>query len=524
MPEPQTLFVPSWGDLRHFLPETVLFATFLAALLVDVAVRGRRPGAAFGVTLAGCLTALALAVADQPGAPVAVLGKLLVVDGMTAFFRILFALVAVVVVLFSWSSEEIMGRRREHKGEYYALVALLTGGMCVMAGARDIVMMFLSMELVGITSYVMAGYMRTSLRSTEAAVKYVIFGAVSTAIMLYGLSLLYGLTGAATFEGIRAALLAQEAQPGGVDRFALLVVTILIVAGLAYKIAAVPFHFWCPDVYEGAPTPIAALFSVGPKAAGFALMIRFFYTTLTVPAAAGGAAAAAASDGAAAPATGGVLGGLDWPLLVAALSVATMTYGNLVALRQSNVKRLLAYSSIAHVGYVLMGFLLLTPAGLQAILFYLLVYAVMNLGAFLFVVAVNNRLQSEELPDYAGLGFRAPWAAVMMTIFLFSLTGLPPTAGFIGKMYLFAEVINRHYFWLAVVGVVNSVVSLFYYMKIAKAMWFASAEANARPALRLAPAHLAIMALLAAPTIVLGLWWSDFKDLADRAIAGFAGM
>jgi NADH-quinone oxidoreductase subunit N len=201
-----------------------------------------------------------------------------------------------------------------------------------------------------------------------------------------------------------------------------------------------------------------------------------------------------------------------------------MTYGNLVALRQTNVKRLLAYSSIAHVGYLLMGLLLLTRAGLAAILFYLFVYALMNLGAFLFVVALNNRLRSEEIADYAGLGFRAPWAAIMMTVFLFSLTGLPPTAGFIGKMYLFAEVINRQYFWLAVVGVLNSVVSLFYYMKIAKAMWFAGDEANRRGALRLEPLHVAVLALLAVPTVALGLTWSYFKGLADWAVARIAGM
>jgi NADH-quinone oxidoreductase subunit N len=201
-----------------------------------------------------------------------------------------------------------------------------------------------------------------------------------------------------------------------------------------------------------------------------------------------------------------------------------MTYGNLVALRQTNLKRLLAYSSIAHVGYLLMGFLLLTPAGLQAILFYLLVYALMNLGAFFVVVALNNRLRSEELADYEGLGFRAPWVAIMMMIFLFSLTGLPPTAGFIGKMYLFAEVVNRHYWWLAVIGVLNSVVSLFYYMKVAKAMYFARDEAAARGPLRLAPLHMAILVLLAVPTVLFGIWWSPLKSLADRAMAGFVGM
>lgn len=508
--ETLALNAPRWGDLRHFVPETVLVATFLATLLADLVVRGRRPALPFALSLAGCLIALAVAAGSLPDSPRTILGGLVVVDGMAGFFRILFPLVAVVTILFSWASGEIMGPGREHKGEFYALVALMTFGMCVMASAADLIMLYLSLELVSLTSYVLAGYMRTSLRSTEASLKYVIFGSVSSGVMLYGLSLLFGLTGATTFEGIRAALVAGRA-----DNFALLVATVFVLAGLGYKIAAVPFHFWCPDVYEGAPTPVTALFSVGPKAAGFALMIRFFYTTLLTP---GGGAAA---GGAATP--GGVIvGPADWPLLIAVLSVVTMTYGNLVALRQTNVKRLLAYSSIAHVGYLLMGFLMLTAAGLEAILFYLLVYAVMNLGAFLFVIALNNRLGGEEISDYVGLSARAPWVALMMMVFLFSLTGLPPTAGFIGKVYLFAEVINRHWFWLAIVGALNSVISLFYYMKIAKAMYFA--PAGDRAALRLDPLHAAVLVLLAAPTLVLGVYWTPFKSLVDRAVAGFAGL
>ncbi len=507
--ETLALNIPDWGDLRHFVPETVLVITFLAALLADLVARGRRPGAPFAVTLAGCLVALALAVAGLPAGPQPILGRLVVVDGLAGFFRILFPLIAVITVLFTWASGEIMGPRRENKGEFYPLVALMTFGMCVMAEASDLIMLYLSLELVSLTSYVMAGYMRGNLRSTEASLKYVIFGAVSSGVMLYGLSLLYGLTGETTFAGIRDALVAGRA-----DNFALLVATVLVLAGLGYKIAAVPFHFWCPDVYEGAPTPVTALFSVGPKAAGFALMIRFFYSTLLSP----GEVAAA---GGAAPAGGALVGPTDWPLLIAVLSVVTMTYGNLVALRQTNVKRMLAYSSIAHVGYLLMGFLMLTQAGLQAILFYLLVYALMNLGAFLFVIALNNRLGGEDLADYAGLSARAPWVAIMMMVFLFSLTGLPPTAGFIGKMYLFAEVVNRHYFWLAVVGALNSVVSLFYYMRIARAMYFTPGSGEP---IRLAPLHTAVLVLLAVPTLALGVYWSPFKGLVDRAVAGFTGL
>jgi NADH-quinone oxidoreductase subunit N len=496
--------IPDWSDLGRWIPEAVLCVTFLVAILGDLVVRGRKPMVPFAISVFGLVTAGAYAVATVGDAGLGegftIMGDLVVVDGMAAFFRLLFIFAGLATVLFAWTSEEIMGRKRENKGEFYALTVLLTAGMMVMAEARDLLMLYLSMEAVGLTSYVMAGYMRTSLRSTEASLKYVIYGAVSSAIMLYGLSLLFGMTGSLDFAGIRAGLVGGE-----VNGFALLVAVVLVIAGMSYKIAAVPFHFWCPDVYEGAPTPVAAIFSVGPKAAGFALMIRFFYTTL----AAGPDAAASSS----------LVEMINWPLLLAVISAVTMTYGNLVALRQSNVKRLLAYSSIAHVGYLLMGFVLLSDAGLQAMLFYLLVYTLMNLGAFFFVVAINNHLKSEELADYVGLGFRAPWAGAMMVVFLASLTGIPPFAGFIGKFYLFAAVLDRQWFWLAIVAGVNSVVGLYYYFKVAKAIFLTSpVEGSDTSPLKLHWLQYTVMGVLAIPTIVLGLYWGQFKDLADQAI------
>jgi NADH-quinone oxidoreductase subunit N len=357
------------------------------------------------------------------------------------------------------------------------------------------------MEAVGLLSYVLAGYMRGSLRSTEAALKYVVFGAVSSGIMLYGLSLLFGMTGSMDFNDIRTVLVGD-----GINPFSLLVVVILVIAGMSYKIAAVPFHFWCPDVYEGAPTPVSAFFSVGPKAAGFALMIRFFYTTM----AAGPHAAASASP----------VQTINWPLLLAVISAVTMTYGNLVALRQTNVKRLLAYSSIAHVGYLLMGFVLLSAEGLAAILFYLLVYTLMNLGAFFFVVAVNNKLKSEDLRDYVGLGFRTPWAATMMVVFLASLTGIPPFAGFVGKFYLFTAAMDKSLFWLVILAAVNSVIGLYYYFKVVKAMFLTrpAEDADTSP-IGLHWLQYTVLAVLAIPTLGLGLFFEQFKALADAAIA-----
>ncbi len=492
--------IPSWSDLAFWRPEAILAVTFLLALVGDLVVRGRRPWVPFAVTVFGLITAGSYAVADL-GAPAhTIMGDLIVVDGLAAFFRILFIFTGLATVLYAWTSEEIMGPKRENKGEFYALTAFLTLGMCVMAEAKDLLMLFLSMEAVGLTSYVMAGYMRSSLRSTEASLKYVLFGAVSSAIMLYGLSLLYGMTGSMQFAGIRTGL-----EAGTVAPFGLLVAVVLVLAGMSYKIAAVPFHYWAPDVYEGAPTPVSALFSVGPKAAGFALMIRFFFTTL----AAGPDANASANN----------IGQINWPLLMSVIAAATMTYGNLVALRQDNVKRMLAYSSIAHVGYLLMGFVLLTDAGLQAILFYLLVYTLMNLGAFFFVVAVNNHLKSEHLDDWVGLGFRMPWAGAMMVVFLASLTGVPPFAGFVGKLYLFTAVMDRQWFWLVIVAALNSVVSLYYYFRVVKHMFLMTPPEGADMSpLKLHWLQYTIMGALALPTVGLGLYFGQFKDLADQAI------
>jgi NADH-quinone oxidoreductase subunit N len=502
--------IPSWADLQWWLPELVLCLTFLFALIGDMLARGRRPVVPFAISVLGLVVAGVLAVVDSgaamPAAGRSIMGDLVVVDGLAAFFRLLFLFAGLATVLFAWTSEEIMGRRRENKGEFYALTVLMTVAMMVMAEARDLLMLYLSMEGVGLVSYVMAGYMRTSLRSTEASLKYVIFGAVSSAIMLYGLSLLYGLTGSLRFDGIREALLA-----GGVDPFGLLVAVVLILAGMSYKIAAVPFHFWCPDVYEGAPTPVAALFSVGPKAAGFALMIRFFYSTLAV--------------GTNPAASVALINAINWPLLVAVISAVTMTFGNLVALRQDNVKRMLAYSSIAHVGYLLMGFVLLSDDGLAAILFYLLVYTLMNLGAFFFVVAVNNHLKSEELVDYSGLFYRMHWTAgVMMVIFLGSLTGVPPFAGFVGKLYLFMAAMDRQWFWLVILAGLNSVVSLYYYFRVVKVMFFSRPPEGTDPApLRLHWLQYVVLASLAVPTVALGLFFGRFKDLADASIRAMAG-
>ena len=492
----------SWSDIGYYVPELIMLGTFLGCILLDLFLP-KRPHLVFGKLVVGTLLALGVALVKPPSGEHFIFGQMMVVDAFSHFFRIVFLGITLVTAIFSFSSREIMGRDREHQSEFYALLALMCFGMMSMASATDLIMLALTIELVSIASYVMAGFARFSLRSSEAAMKYVLWGAVSSGVMFYGISLFYGLTGAPGYAAVRDGLAASSGS-----EVTVLVAILFVMAGIGYKISAVPFHFWTPDVYEGAPTPVTALFAAGPKAAGFALLIRFFYTTLI------------SGDGGTSMQ---VLRDVQWDILLAILSAATMTWGNLAALRQDNVKRMLAYSSIAHVGYLLMGFVLLTQSGLQAILFYLLVYAIMTLGAFLVVIALNNRLGSEDISDYAGLGFREPILGVAMFVFLISLTGLPPTAGFIGKFYLFAAVGEMGMWWLAILGVLNSVVSLYYYMRIAKAMYFTPAPAGEAGRLGLAVPHVVLVVLLAIPTVVLGLYWSPLKAMADRSVLGFWG-
>jgi NADH-quinone oxidoreductase subunit N len=277
---------------------------------------------------------------------------------------------------------------------------------------------------------------------------------------------------------------------------------VMVTVGFGYKIAAVPFHMWSPDVYEGAPTPVTAFLSVGPKAAGFAVLVRFFYTVFAAPDAAGGMWHLTSS--------------VDWTFMFAVLSAVTMTVGNLVAISQKNVKRLLAYSSIAHAGYMLMGFVLLTAAGLKAILFYLVVYLFMNLGAFYVVVLVENGSRDEDISHFSGLGTRAPFAAISLAVFLFALTGIPPFSGFIGKVYLFAEVIHQGIYWLVLVAAINSVVSLYYYARILKVMFLEDSTETGELSVGFVPRIM--LAILVVPTLLLGVYWEPVIRIAESSV------
>src|SRR5512139_4131844 len=481
-------------SLRYFLPEIAVTATILLLVAVHVASGRRESYAPAILSLLGVGAAILLAGVVPAGAGKAVFEGMAAYDGFAVFFKVLTALATLVVVLMSMDSRELAGRSQ---AEYYIFLLSTLLGMFLLSSATDIVMVYLALELVSIPSYLLAGYLKGKERSTEAAMKYVVYGATASGVMIYGFSLLFGLSGSTQVSEIGRSLAAGKAT------LPMLLAAVMVAVGFGHKIAAVPFHMWSPDVYEGAPTPATAFFSIGPKAAGFAVLVRFYFTVF------------AASE----PGTGlwRLTSAVDWPFLFAALSALTMTVGNLVAVKQSNVKRLLAYSSIAHAGYMLMGFVLLSSAGIEAILFYLVVYLFMNLGAFYVVVLVSNATRGgEDISDFTGLGSRAPFAAVTLSIFLFSLTGIPPFSGFIGKVYLFAEVIHREVYWLAVVAALNSVVSLYYYARIVRAMFLQ--EPKDASVIPVPAVSGAMLVLLAAPTLILGVYWEPVARFAHTSV------
>jgi len=491
------------ASLTLFAPEIALTLGLLAVVLVD-SVGGRfRDASTRILTLATLLAALALSP-SVAGPTREIWSGMLAIDPLGVFFKMLVIGAALVILLaFTFkNSRELWGLGQ---GEFYALLLAVTLANALLASANDLVMLYLSLEMVSIGSYVMVAYMKGDRLSNEASLKYVLFGAVSTGSMLYGLSLLYGLTGTTSLPGVRAAL---EAGLGSDARFALYIIGLLVFAGFGFKTAAVPFHFWCPDVYQGAPTPVTAFLSVAPKAAGFAVMLRFFF---------GSMAFEGAEPWALAPA-------VDWPQVLMLLSVLTMTVGNVAALTQTNMKRLLAYSSIAHAGYLLMGIVALSGAGARGLMIYLLAYLFMNLGAFLVVTLVHRHDDTFDLRDYPGLWQRAPFLTLAMGIFLLSLIGIPPLVGFLGKLYLFYAIIEKgsSYYWYVVVGAVNVAIGAFYYLRVMKTMVVDEAQ-TPRPALVLPLGDRVSLLLLVGANLLPILFWGLIDGWARGAAVLYAG-
>ncbi|MBM3121523.1 MAG: NADH-quinone oxidoreductase subunit N [Chloroflexi bacterium] len=466
-------------DLSLFLPEMFLAALGIVVLAVGVFTKRRWPLAAPVLSLLGlfvCLPLVALQWRHEEA--VTFLGSY-VVDDLAAFFKLVALAAGGLVTLTAVS---YMRKLERDYAEFFALLIWAVLGLFLMAGAADLIVVLLAIEMVSILSYVLVGYFRAEPRSAEASLKYFLFGAAASAVMIYGMSLLYGIAGTTRLYAVlggdglatQLTLAPSLLQP---------IAAVLILVGLGFKIAMVPFHWWAPDAYEGAPTPVTAFLSVGPKAAGFAILARLFMQ----------------EGNALYP---------GWPVVVAALAVATMLIGNWSAIWQTNIKRMLAYSSIAHAGYMLIGVVawkggawtvqssdgLLTHGGLRAVLFYLGAYLFTNLGAFAVAIAVERATGAESTDAYAGLAKRAPFLAIAMTVFLLSLAGIPPLAGFFGKFYVFNAAIRAAadeslvvalpfgaqlnvLFWLAIVGVIASVVAVYYYANVIRLMYFRPAGA-----------------------------------------------
>jgi len=489
-------------SLTCFGPEIALVAGLLLVVVADSIGASWRNTACRVLSLASLATALGLAFnLGSSGASTSLFSGMLVVDPLGAAFKVILIAGGLLMLLaFSFrNSRELFSLGQ---GELHTLVLALILSCLLLAAANDLVMLYLALEMVSITSYVMVAYLKGDRMSNEASLKYVLFGAASTGAMLYGLSLLYGLSGTTSLPGIREYLAASVPDA---NRFAVYASTLLVTTGFGFKIAAVPFHFWCPDVYQGAATPVTALLSVAPKAAGFGIALRFFYGTFSVP-------GASAWD---------LSGSINWPALLMLVSVLTMTVGNVAALTQTNMKRLLAYSSIAHAGYLLMGIVALSDNGARGLIVYLLAYVFMNLGAFLVVTLVHLHEGTFDLRDYPGLYRRAPLLTVAMAFFLLSLVGIPPFVGFLGKLYVFGAVIEKGMGLYAVIGAVNAAIAAFYYFRVLKVMTIDAGNED-KPKMALALADRAWLLAFAAANLLPLLFWGRVEAWARGALVLYA--
>ncbi|KSV93134.1 NADH-quinone oxidoreductase subunit N [Sinorhizobium sp. GL28] len=435
--------------------------------------------ASVAVVLLAALGTFTLSGGAQPA-----YAGMFVADPFSVFFKSLFYLAIVLTFLLSRNYADIEGIGGS---EYYVLLLLALSGMMIMASATDLLSIYVGLELMVLCTYVLTGFLRREQRSNEAALKYVILGAVSTGIFLYGVSLVYGLTGTTQLDRMAAAVTGGPLDPG------LLLAVVFIVAGLVFKIGAVPFHMWVPDVYEGAPTTITAFMSVGPKAAGFAVILRVFLNPL-------------------------VAGSNVW-IILAVIAVVTMALGSFVALVQDNFKRLLAYSSIAHAGFAIFGIVAGGADGVASVMLYLLIYTFMNLGIFGAVIMMRNgNFSGEVIEDYAGFAKLHPGLALLMLLYLFSLAGIPPTAGFFAKFYVLVALVERGFVLLAVIAVLLSAVAAYFYIRIVMVMFMREPERVFEPALT--PLVGAALAVTAAGTVGIGLFPAWFLKLAQQSAFG----
>ncbi len=479
-----TSMMPNALDLLRFLPEVILAFFAIAIMLWESSYddHGTRPGMPTLALIGLALAAVASMIAgDNPGSA---FHDMLVVDSFATFFRLLVLGVGALTVL---TASPFLRKLNAEGGEFYSLLLLSILGQSLMAASNELIMVFIGLEISSISSYVLAGYLRDDKRSNESALKYFLLGSFATGFFLYGIAWIFGLTGATNFTRIAAVLGNPDIAP---DLVFTSIAAALILVGLCFKISAFPFQSWAPDVYQGAPTPVSAFLSAAPKAAAFAILLRIFFIAFEP-----------LSD--------------RWLPLLGAVALLTMIVGNFAALWQTDIKRLLGYSAIANAGYILVAVAAHSSLGVSAVLFYLAAYSLMNAGAF----AVLSMRPETAIEDYNGLAARQPATAALMTVFVASLIGLPLTAGFFGKFYIFKSAIDAELYWLAALGLLSSAVAAFYYVRILVAMYMKPVAADA-PALEAPAASLqAVLWLSAAATIGFGVFPGWLLDWATRSSA-----
>ena len=483
-------------NLELFTPELTLAATAIVVILLDLVIP--RKGWLVVVSLAGVVVAAGFTIAMWGGSSQAIFNNMLAVDNFALFFKLLFLAIAALVIL---ASVDYVSKFSRFQGEYYALVLLSALGMMLMAATAELISIYIALELASISLYVLVGFLKDP-KSTEASLKYLLLGAVASAVLLFGMALVFGFTGQTQLGEIAQAIQGLSLS-GVLDSPGLILGMVLMVAGFGFKIAAIPFHMWVPDVYEGAPTPITAYLSVASKAAGFAIILRVFYSAFGLP----------------------QWLSLDWGMLFAVLAAIGMTLGNVIAIPQTNIKRMLGYSSIAQAGYLMVGLAVVgfSPAaevvGRSSLLFFLASYALTNLGAFTAIIAISNKVDSDLIQDYSGMGRRAPLLALALTLCLISLIGMPPAAGFMAKFYIFSGAVQHGLLWLVVIAVINSVISAYYYLRVVKVMWLGEPASEEKVpssgALRLA------LSLSCLGVLLLGIIPGYIMKLAEMAAKMF---
>jgi len=475
------------------MPEIILLVFAAAVILLDLFIT--RKGVLVVVSIIGILVSGLFSVSFWD-VNLSFFNGMLSVDSYAVFFKVLFLGVSLLLIL---ASTDYASKFKRFQGEYYALILLATAGMMLMAAGTDLITLYISLELTSISLYILVAFLKDR-QSTEASLKYLLLGAVSSGVLLYGMALVFGVTGRTQLGEIAQAVQSLSLS-GAMDNPALMVGLVMMIAGFGFKIAAVPFHMWVPDVYEGAPTTITAFLSVASKAAGFAIIMRVFFSAFGIP------------DWLS----------HNWGMIFAVLAVIGMTAGNIAAIPQNNIKRMLGYSSIAQAGYLMVGLAGMgvfpafssLPYGLLAqsgVLFFLASYAVTNLGAFIAVIAISRKINSDSIPDYAGMGRRSPWLAAALTLCLISLIGIPPASGFMAKFFIFSSAVQNGLIWLVIIAAVNSVISAYYYLRVIKVMWFGESAApveNASPSfppvLALAISCLGVLLLGIIPGLLMRL-------------------